>query len=83
MKSEYPAPHAHYYRLKLIEIEIDLINWSIKNVDWTNLFLGKNVPKQVEIFNEGIINIFHNFIPNKLFFVMTKTLPGWMKKSNH
>ena len=43
----------------------DLINRSIENVDWSNMFMGKNAHEQVEIFKQAIINIFHNFIPNK------------------
>ena len=55
----YPPP---YTRDKA---ETDLINHSIENVDTSNFFLGKNVHEQVEIFNHTMLNIFHNFIPNK------------------
>ena len=37
---------------------LDLLNWE-------KLFRNKNLDTQVSIFNETILNIFSNFIPNK------------------
>ena len=45
--------------------ETYLIKHSIKNFDWSKSFSGKNVHEQVEPFNKTLLNIFHNFIPNK------------------
>ena len=39
---------------------------SIESVNWETLFNNKTVNKQVFIFNETIMNIFPNFVPNKL-----------------
>ena len=38
---------------------------SIKSFDWSKLLSGKNVHEQVELFHKRLLNIFHNFIPNK------------------
>ena len=42
-----------------------------------SLFSCKNVQEQVNIFNKTIINIFSNFIPNKLVTFDDKD-PPWM-----
>ena len=44
----------------------DSINRSIEIFDWSYLFSGKNVHEQVELFKKMLLNIFHNFIPNKM-----------------
>ena len=62
--------------------ETDLINRSIENLDWSIFFLGKNVHEQVEIFDETILNTFHNFIPNKTI-LCDSWLTRSMKKSNY
>ena len=61
----YPPPYTRkiwYYNRS----ETDLINRSIESVDWSKFFSGKNVHEQVELFNKTLLNIFHNFIPNKI-----------------
>ena len=55
----------------------DLINHSIKSFDWSKLFSGKNVHEQVELFNKTLLNIFQNFIPNKII-VCDDRDPPWM-----
>ena len=44
---------------------IPSIRKTIKMVDWRFMFLTKNVHEQVSIFNNTLINIFSNYIPNK------------------
>ena len=44
------------------------------------MFSYKNVHQQVNIFNKTIVNIFSNFIPNKLVTFDDKD-PPWMKKN--
>ena len=65
LKIQYPPPYTrkiwNYSRS-----ETDLINRFIESFDWSKLFSGKNVHEQVELFNETLLNIFHNFIPNKI-----------------
>ena len=46
--------------------QTDLINRAIDQFDWVNLFLGKKINEQVVLFNRTILNILHNFIPNKI-----------------
>ena len=75
LKIEYPPPYIrkiwNYNRA-----ETDLINRAIENCDWPSLFLGKNVHQQVEIFNKTLLNIFHNYIPNKFILCDNKTHLG-------
>ena len=65
LKIEYPPPYASevwdYGRA-----QTDLINRAIDQFDWVNLFLDKNINEQVILFNRTILNIFHNFILNKI-----------------
>ena len=76
LKIEYPPPYTrkiwNYSRS-----ETDLINHSIESFDWSKLFSGKNVHEQVELFNKTLLNIFHNFIPNKII-VCDDRDPPWM-----
>ena len=46
-----------------------------KIFDWSYLFSGKNVHDQVELFNKTLLNIFHNFIPNKIILFDDKDPP--------
>ena len=45
--------------------DIPSINCAIEIFDWGNSFKDKNVHEQVQFFNKTILNIFHNYIPNK------------------
>ena len=76
LKIEYPPP----YTRKIWDYsrsETDLINRSIECFDWSKSFSGKNVHEQVELFNKILLNIFHNFIPNKTI-VCGDRAPPWM-----
>ena len=53
------------------------ITTAINQVDWKLIFSCKNVHQQVNIFNKTIINIFSNFIPNKVVTFDDKD-PPWM-----
>ena len=76
LRIEYPPPYIRkiwdYNRS-----ETDSINRSIEIFDWSSLFSGKNVHEQVEVFNKTLLNIFHNFIPNKIILCDDKD-PPWM-----
>ena len=76
LKIEYPPLYTrkiwNYSRS-----ETDLINCSIESFNWSKLFSGKNVHEQVELFNKTLLNIFHNFIPNKII-VCDDRDPPWM-----
>ena len=57
--------------------ETHSINRSIEIFDWSYLFSGRNVHEPVELFNKTLLNIFHNFIPNKIILCDDKD-PPWM-----
>ena len=75
LKIEYPPPYTckiWYYN----RYETKLSNYSIESFDWSKLFSGKNVHGQVELFNKTLLNIFHNFLPNKIIVCNDRDLPG-------
>ena len=49
-------------------------------MNWNFLFSNKSVHEQVTIFNQTLMNIFSNYIPNKLITVDDKD-PPWMNES--
>ena len=65
MKIEYPPPYAREV-WDYGKAQTDLINYAIDQFDQVNLFLDKSNLIQVILFNKTILNIFHNFIPNKI-----------------
>ena len=56
--------------------DIPSCNRAIEIFDWGNSFKGKNVHEQVHFFNKTILNIFHNYIPNKTILCNDKD-PPW------
>ena len=65
--TDQPPPPTPYKRLlwDFKRANIPSIRKAIKMVDWRFMFLNKNVHKQVSIFNNTLMNIFTNYIPNK------------------
>ena len=59
--------------------DVNGIRESINNVNWDRVFLGINVNKQVEVFNNYIMNIFHNYIPNETISINDND-PPWITK---
>ena len=55
----------------------DAINLAIKSFNWKNIFNHKDINSQMEIFNKSIMNIFSNFIPNKMKAIRDSN-PSWM-----
>ena len=53
----------------------DAIKRAIELVNWNSLFSRKNVHEQVVIFNQTLINIFSNYIPNKFITIDDKDPP--------
>ena len=41
------------------------MNNAIEMLDWEKLFQNKNICNQIKLFNQAIVNIVHNYIPNK------------------
>ena len=65
LKIEYPPP---YERLvwNYGKANEEAINYVISRFNWENLFEAKTVNEQVHLFNDTILNVFKNFIPNKI-----------------
>ena len=52
------------------------IQRSVSSIDWDFLFWGKSTHKRVDILNECLQNIFHNFAPNKVAKCDYRQPPG-------
>ena len=50
---------------------------ALRTVNWDALFHFKNVHEQVNVFNDVVINIFSNFVPNKIIETDDRD-PFWM-----
>ena len=50
----------------------------MKMVDWQFMFLNKNTHEQVAIFNDIVMNIFSNYIPNKFDITINNRDLPWM-----
>ena len=76
LKIHYPPP---YQRLvwNFKKANKDLIQNSLRLINWQNLFLNKNVHQQAKIFTDTILNIFSNFVPNKTITINDSD-PPWM-----
>ena len=55
------------------------MNRAIDQFDWVDLFLDENINEQVTLFNQTILNIFHNFISNKIILYDDRD-PSWMNE---
>ena len=56
---------------------ISSIRKAITMVDWQFMFLNKNTHEQAAIFNDILMNIFSNYIPNKYVTINDRD-PPWM-----
>ena len=56
---------------------MESIKRSIELANWETLLHNKTIHKHVSIFNEILINIFSNFIPNK-YITSDDRDPPWM-----
>ena len=71
LKVEYPPPYQHLvWNFK--KSNNDAIKRAIELVNWNSLFSRKNVCEQVGIFNQTLMNIFSNYIPNKFITIDDK-----------
>ena len=59
---------------------IECIQKSIYNFDWTRAFQNRNYNEKCKILSATLLNIFHNFIPHKIKKIDYKT-PEWISKS--
>ena len=75
LKVEYPPPYQHLvWNFK--KPNNDAIKRAIELVSWNSLFSCKKVHEQVAIFNQTLMNIFSNYIPNKFITVDDKFMDG-------
>ena len=82
MKIEYPPPYAREV-WDYGKAQTDLINRAIDQFDWINLFLDKSINEQVILFNRTTLNIFHNFISNKIILCDDRDPPWMNEKIKH
>ena len=61
----YPPPYQHLI-CDYKKTNVDCIQKSLNSVDWDFVFSNKNVRQQSEYINNVLMNVFTNFIPNKL-----------------
>ena len=78
LQKEYPPPYTREI-WDYGKAQFDLINKAIKNFDWNKLFSGPYIHNQVNLFNTTILNIFRNFIPNKVILCDDKESP-WVNE---
>ena len=78
LKVEYPPP---YQRLvwNFKKSNNDAVKGAIELVNWNFHLSHKNVHEQIVIFNQTLMNMFSNYIPNKLITVDDKD-PPWMNE---
>ena len=76
MNIECPLPYTHEV-WDYGKAQSDLITCAIDQFEWVNLFLDININEQVILCNQTILNIFHNFIPNKIILYDNRDHP-WM-----
>ena len=72
----YPPP---YQRLiwDYNKADASNIRKALDSVNWERLFSGYNINEQVAEFNEVLLNIFRNYVPNKYITIDDKD-PVWM-----
>ena len=61
------------------QAKVEQINRAISLFDWHGALSPLDVNEQVELFNETLLNIFRNFIPNKIIKQSSKD-PPWISK---
>ena len=70
----YPPPYErqiwHYNRSNIQGIKL-----SIENINWERVFHDLNVDKQVELFQNYLMNIFENYIPNEVITINERESP--------
>ena len=70
-----PTYHRHIWHYS--KADVNGIRESINRINWDRVFLDINVNKQVELFNNYIMNIFYNFIPNETISINDND-PPWI-----
>ena len=73
---EYLPP---YHRLIWDYSNADILNIrkSISSINWSHLFSGNHIDIQFSVFEECVLKVFKNFVPNK-YVVFDDKEPAWM-----
>ena len=74
LKIEYPSLYeqlAQDYK----NADTQSINKAIEMFNWEKFFQNKNIHDHLKLFNETIVNIVSNYIPNKCITCNNKDLP--------
>ena len=74
LQIEYPTSYTHEV-WDYDKAQFDLIHKAIENFDWNELYSSQGIHNQVNLFNTTILNIFRNFISNKLILCDDKESP--------
>ena len=76
LQIEYPPPYeCSVWDYK--KADTNSIKKALKQVNCKFLFQNKNVHEQVLILNKTLLNVFSNYVSNKIFTISDKDLP-WM-----
>ena len=78
-KIEYPPPYQPLV-WKFKKANATSIRITTLTVNWKFLFFNKSVHEHVSIFNNTLMNIFSNYIPNKFVTIDDKD-PPWMTEN--
>ena len=76
LKIDYPPPYERVM-WSYKNANATLISRAVHEFDWENLFFGKNIHEQLNLFNTTVMNIFKNYIPNKIITCNDKD-PPWI-----
>ena len=76
---EYPPPY-HCLIWDYSNADILNVRESISSINWSHLFSYNHIDIQVSIFEECVLNVFKNFVPNK-YVVFDNKEPIWMDQS--
>ena len=75
----YPPPYLRLIR-DYNKADSEKIRKALDLVNWERLFSNKDINTQVSIFNETILNVFSNYVPNKYITIDDKD-PVWMNET--
>ena len=75
-----PLPPPYYRKIwDYKKVNTEAIQRAISAFNWNMAFQNKDIDEKTKILNETLLNIFNNFIPNKVSKFDYKK-PAWMNK---
>ena len=76
----FPTPTISKTYMELQKADSKDIQKALDSVNWERLFDRKDINAQVTAFNENILNIFLNYVPNKYITIDDKD-PVWINET--